>query len=415
MSAVATAAVALAGVALYLAAGAGTAYLAADDFQWLLGGQAFSWSDLGVGNRDHFYRPVVMLWFAGAVQICGRASGCFHLLSLAVHASVIAMVFMLGLALFRRPSTAVVGALAFAVQPTYVQAVVWVSAVTGLLATLWYLAALRLQVQSWHSARQSVLWQVGAAAAFALAVFSHEAAVTLPAASLLVHRQFAPAGSRWRGLAAGHAIVLAVFAVAAFTANRENYVFTEGHYAAGLHALRHALDYVVSYWVGPHTWPAYAATIAVLGGAVAAGGVTRFAALLMLVTLVPFLGFTWDNVSRYSYLPAVGFSWMIASAVERGTAVRGDGRARVRQAVLGAIVGVVLVRFAYFTLKGAGGAVAELEASRAYVMEVLRRSPSPPDGELRVPRPASPFVEASYVELMLRWVYDRPDLRVTLE
>jgi len=405
----------LLGVSLYLAAGVGTAYLAADDFQWLRGGQTFAWSDLAVGDRDHFFRPVVMLWFAGAVPVCGKSAGCFHALSLAVHAVTIVLVFALGVALFGRRWAAWIGALAFAVQPTYVQAVVWVSAVTGLLAAAWYLAALLMQVQSWRRSRAGPFWQAGAVAAFALAVFSHEAAVTLPAASLLLHVGFAPRGSRWRVLAAGCVVVLAAFAWTTLAANRENYVFTEGHYAAGVHALRHALDYVVSFWVGPHVWPAYLATIAGLIGVLAAGGHTRFAALLMLVTLVPFLGFTWDNVSRYSYLPAVGFSLMLASVWERVADAWTTGRARAGRVLLAVLVVATLVRFAAFGFKGAGGAVDELEAWRAYVSDVVRRDPIAPAVELRVPRPTSPFVDASYVELLLQWVYDRPDLRVTFE
>jgi hypothetical protein len=104
-------------------------------FQWLLGERAFAWTPLlHPGLRQHFYRPVVELWFAGAVGACGQSSGCYHALSLGLHAVNSTRVYGLGRAWTRRRDFALAGALFFAVQPAYVQAVVWVSAATGLLA-----------------------------------------------------------------------------------------------------------------------------------------------------------------------------------------------------------------------------------------------------------------------------------------
>ena len=126
---------------IYLFAGIAGAYLAADDFQWLIGGRTFHWPrvvDLLVG--DHFYRPVIDIWFAGATRACGASTSCYHLSNLGIHLATVSMVFMLALMLFDDLRIACLGTLLFALQPGYAQTVVWTSAVTGLLMTMFYVA-----------------------------------------------------------------------------------------------------------------------------------------------------------------------------------------------------------------------------------------------------------------------------------
>lgn len=406
----------LAGVTIYYLGDAGRAYLAADDFQWLLGGATFAWPDLAPLGRDHFYRPVVSLWFAGVSRVCGPSPECYHLLSIAVHTLNIALVFAVAFALTSRSATAFLSALLFAAQPTYVQAVVWVSAVTGLISAAFSLVALLLQIWSWRSERHASALRLAAVLTFALAVYSHEGAAVLPLIAWCLERWFGPAHRRQTRLLAGWLVVLAAFAVTTIAANRENYVFTQGHYAAGGHVLRHALDYLVSYWVGPHNVAAYLLTAIGVVVLLALGRVARFGAIWMLVGLIPYVGFTWGNVSRYAYLPAVGFSLALASILA-GTTRREDSRERTGRAdiVRAAIAIALVVRFAAFAVKGVEGEVTRLESSRTYVNRVLALHPRPAGETLRVPAPDPSFLEARYVEVMLRWVYQQPHLRILLE
>jgi hypothetical protein len=72
-------------VILYIASGAAGAYLANDDFNWLTDARTRDLSQLfNVAGRTHFYRPVVELWFAIFVRVCGDWSSCYHVLNLVV-------------------------------------------------------------------------------------------------------------------------------------------------------------------------------------------------------------------------------------------------------------------------------------------------------------------------------------------
>jgi hypothetical protein len=395
---------------VYLAAGLTRAYLVADDFQWLLSAETFEWGALLPMGRDHFYRPAALLWFSGATKLCGEAAGCYHTLNIGLHAANVALVYALVRWLAGRSVPAFAAALLFGLQPAFVQAVAWVSAATGLLATAGFLLALICQTRAWRAPIRASLWHGAAVIAFALAVLSHEAAATLPAVSLLMVWMFRPAEARRspRVLYAGFALVLIALAVSAVVANRENYVFREGHYAVGAHMFRNALDYVVSLWIGPHTLWSYLVTIAGIAALLVAHPLARFGALWILITLVPYAAFTWGNVGRYSYLPAIGLAIALTGVLMRLSMTR---RAA---AIAAAIALAVLVRFAGFTFKAARGDAAVPEPVRTYVTHLRAIGATPVNGVLEVPAPTSPHVDRQYLETMLRWVYRDPGLRVVV-
>jgi hypothetical protein len=396
--------------AVYIAAGLTRAYLVADDFQWLLSAETFEWGALLPMGRDHFYRPVTLLWFSGATNVCGDATGCYHGLNIGLHAVNVALVYGLARILTGRPAPAFAAALLFGLQPSFVQAVAWVSAATGLLAAAGFLVALICQARAWSSPGRAVPWHLAAVLAYGLAVFSHEGAATLPAVSLMMAWHFRPPGARpsSRLLYGGFAVVLALLAVSAIVANRENYVFRDGHYAVGLHMLPHALDYVVSLWIGPHMWWSYALTIAGVAAMLVVHPLARFGALWMLVTLLPFIGFTWGNVGRYSYIPAIGFAIALTGVGLRFSTSR-------RAATITAAVGLaVLIRFGGFTLKAAKGDASVPEPVRAYVTHLRAIGATPVNGVLEVPGPTSEHVDRQYIETMLRWVYRDPGLAIVV-
>lgn len=110
---------------LYLRGGLAQAYFAADDFQWLAAGHTFTWSHLFHRmTGQHFYRPVIDVWFALGAHVCGFKSACYHIASLGVHLINVSLIFGLGLLISRNLRFATVGTLLFAVQPRYTEAVV---------------------------------------------------------------------------------------------------------------------------------------------------------------------------------------------------------------------------------------------------------------------------------------------------
>ena len=139
------------------------------------------------------------------------------------------------------------------------------------------------------------------------------------------------------------------------------YLFTESHYVFGPHMLRHGADYIVDLYVGPASWFAYAACAVAIGALLAATPLTRFGVLWMLITLTPFLGFKWANVSRYHYLPAIGFAWAVAAALTAGFdafASRFAGRRAVGRVVYLVVALFLALRFARFSVPAVRSQVA---------------------------------------------------------
>jgi hypothetical protein len=247
-------------------------------------------------------------------------------------------------------------------------------------------------------------------------VFAHEAAATLPMlAALMVWQLGSPQARRdWRWPGLGYAAVLVIFAAAALSANRDNYVFRDGHYAIGVHMVENAADYLVSLWMGPHVGWAYLVTAGIVAALAAMPGLTRFGAVWMLVVIVPYLGFTWANAGRYTYLPAMGFGLALGGALGAAFDAARDGRRRWQSRLAIVIAVIVAARFAVFTLGGARGDLASFEPARQYIAGVKAGGAQPVDGVLTVPAPVDPLVDVRYVEVMLRWAYRQPLLEVVV-
>ena len=242
---------------------------------------------------------------------------------------------------------------------------------------------------------------------FAGALFAHEAAATLPVIAWLMWRQFGPGDwTRRPVLVSGFALVLFAFATTTVLANRGNYVFTGGNYSFGWHAVRHAFDYFVALYVGPGWWLAYAACAAGIAGLLVATPVTRFGALWLLGTLVPYVWFTWGNASRYLYLPSIGFGLAVAGLVVAfcdGAVTRLRAPRIVGRVVFVLVVAFVAVRFGRFCEAAAQGHVASMEHWRAFASKLAADSPSPADDIVRLRAPTDALIQPMYVEPMLQW------------
>jgi hypothetical protein len=336
-------------------------------------------------------------------------------MSLGIHLVNVSVVFWLGLTLFRDLRTAFLGALLFAIQPGATQAVVWISAVTGLLATAFGLLALSAMVLSWSvtpSGRRTLV-ELTALCSFACALFSHEAAITFPVLAAAIWWQWGPPDAMRRPvLPFGAAAVVALFVTVTAIANARNYVFTESHYAIGLHGVRHLFEYIVALYVGPGWWLAYVACAAALTVLLIATPVTRIGALWLLITLMPYVWFTWPNAGRYLYLPAIGFGWAVAGAVTAAC----DWTARrfgSRSLALGAyaiVVAFVAIRFGRFDLASVRSRVQSMEPWREYAAQLADSSPA--GGRVRVEPPTDGIVDPMYVASMARWVHQDFDLVV---
>jgi hypothetical protein len=395
--------------ASYLSAGLPGAYLAADDFQWLGGGHTFTWARLlYVTGGDRFYRPAADLWFAGTASVCGFSLPCHHLLLLAVHLANIALVFVLASWLSGSLGTAWLATLLFALNPAYTQAVVWLSAITGVLCTFGYLGSLTAIAWSWQTTDEGrrLRRELVAVVLFGLAAFSHEAAITLPVVAFAMWRLFGPAGEsvRWR-LPVGLGAVVAVFAAATLLANRRNALFATSGYRVGVHTIDHALDYVASLYVGPSSPAAHVFIVVALAALIWINRTTRFGALWLVIAMLPYLPFTTGNTSRYAYLPAIGFSWAVAGAIVAGVerlrrASRAPASAPAATYAIACVF--VIARFGPFAYESVRGHVRSFEDWRIRA-EQLAAAVELRDGTIQIADPGDPLIDSMYVEPIVQW------------
>jgi hypothetical protein len=404
-------------VILYLGSGAANAYLANDDFNWLNDARTKGVSQVfHLAGRSHFYRPVIEMWFTVMVRVCGDHSSCYHLVTVIIHGLNGVLLYVVSGRAFGRRDLALTAASVWVLQPSYVQAVVWISAVTELLSGALSLTALLLALSAAGRDRiAGAFWAAFVAAGAAM--FAHESSATLFATiPLLVYGSGQRPHRRVLLAAVAAAVALgALFLAATIAANRQSYVFTEGHYAIGGQMWPHARDYVLSLYVGRHDWINYGSLLIVAGLIVWRGTtVMRTGLVWLIVTMLPFLGFTWGNVGRYTYLPAIGFSWIVAGAIVwlRGRLEQrvGIGVGRVTVTLLAI---VVVGRFASFTRNAIKGEVDWMEAYRTYRDEVTRMV-SPQALEVTVPPPQDARVERNYIEPMLQWHTRTPALHVRI-
>jgi len=157
------------------------------------------WKQIHPGTKG-LYRPTREMLFTLVYAVAGPAPAAFHLVSLALHAVNVLLVYLIALRLVRgRWGPAIAGA-CFAIHPVHVEPVVWAKNAGDLLCAAFALAAAWLFLRRMPGPQQTRprrLWWAPAIVAFALALLTKEAAVPL-ALLLFIHAGTASAKSRWR-------------------------------------------------------------------------------------------------------------------------------------------------------------------------------------------------------------------------
>lgn len=131
-----------------------------------------------VGFGELTYRPVATMTLLLDYRLWGLNPFGFHLTNLLIHVLNVLMVFILAEQLLDRRTFAFVAALIFAVHPIQGEAVMVASFREDLLALLFFLSAFLLYVK--YQENRRLVGYIGSLAAYGLAVFSKEMAVSLP-------------------------------------------------------------------------------------------------------------------------------------------------------------------------------------------------------------------------------------------
>lgn len=151
----------------------------------------------------NLYRPGLLVSMAVDFALWGERAAGFHLTNLLLHGLMVWLVYRLARAMFEREELAAVAALLFAVHPTHVEAVAWISGRTDLWVSVFMAAATLLYHTSLrnHGWRR-VGWYAGALGAMGAGLLFKEAAVVLPTVFLLIEglgaRINALPGGSWR-------------------------------------------------------------------------------------------------------------------------------------------------------------------------------------------------------------------------
>ncbi len=402
-----------------------SAYFFDDDFQLLVGSWSFRSSQLvAIGSLSHFYRPVIDLYFAAATPLFRGSPVIFHLVSILLHAATALVIFAMARLVSRSALYGFLAALFFVVQPSDIDAIAWVGALGeaggaffGCLSLLFFLKWLMEGRARWREL--SVLL-------FLLALLTHESSVIfLPVLALADWATRQGEGGRGKGegeigtiarMYAPYVALIIVYLAIDLWVNSRNYVVSQGHYTVGLHVVRNALDYIDALYVGRRDALNYAGIAIGLALLILRGNRrVRFATWWMLLALAPFLFFNWGNTSRYLYLPAIGFSMLLAEGVMcLDRVLRPRVPSLARSAILTALVAGITVRFALFAMANVASFAERTQTYRNYTAhfreihgDVPSHTTVTPDARLDIKLPHR-FVNAA-----VQWEYRDPTIQIT--
>jgi Tfp pilus assembly protein PilF len=132
------------------------------------------------------YRPLRNVSYLIDYLLFGLNPLGFHTINLILHIQNIVLLAYLARLITGRNSVSIISATLFAFHPIQTEAVSWIKGRDDLIATFFYLASLTLYVKD--DKRNYLYW--GSVASFALALFSKEAAITLPLVLFMYDQHF---------------------------------------------------------------------------------------------------------------------------------------------------------------------------------------------------------------------------------
>jgi tetratricopeptide (TPR) repeat protein len=330
------------------------------------------WSFADAHGMTNYYRPVMTFGFLLCYQVFGPLAFGFHLASLLLHAAVVLVLYLFAVQLFGNRSAAFAAAAMFALHPVHVESLAWVSAVTDLEVTFFYLLTfwcfLRMDnPRDGHGLRMRVAMGV----CFFLALLSKEQALTVAVLAVIYEHFYRDdrTTTTWGEKLRRYGVLWLL--VIGYVVTRVHLMGSFAHAMGWVHLT--VVETVLSAFalVGQYffklIWPAHLFafyvfhpsshffTAPVLEGVgalilcVVVFGVlwkrarpASFGILWLLCTLAPVLNARWMGsyvlADRYFYLPSVGFClvagwagaalWQAVSrrqAVWRGAVVAGAG------------------------------------------------------------------------------------------
>ena len=302
-----------------------------------------------IEGAANYYRPLMMFGFLVDFHLFGASPYGYHLVNVLLHCAVVWLVYEVSTGLFSDRWIGFASGFLFALHPIHTESVDWVSAITDVQLTFFYILAFWLFLRlAGEDENRKARMHTGLLLSFILALLSKEQAMTLPVLATIYEHFYRPDRSatslqtklsRYGGLwITGLAYVVArVFATGGLSPVLQHADLTRAQTLLTAVAL---LGRYLSKLVWPFPLVAFQPfqkSVAlsdphVMFGlaSVAAFGLLfvllwrrarlySFALLWILFGILPVLDSRWmaANVfaERYLYLPSVGFCWLAGGAI----------------------------------------------------------------------------------------------------
>ncbi|MBU4405109.1 MAG: glycosyltransferase family 39 protein, partial [Acidobacteria bacterium] len=294
-------------------------------------------------TRPHtLFSPLVTLTFALEYKLWELDPRGYHAVNLFLHILNALLVFFLIRNVSRSPATAFFTSLLFAIHPLRVESVAWVTERKDLLFTFFFLLALQCYIR--YLKKDSGRDYLATLLLFAFAILAKMSALVLPAVLLLMDWKFESRISKKRWLEKiPFAVILLLYAISSWNSVQAFSVQSSGQYSGGLHQviMKNSL-WVIPFYLQKTIWPSRLSahyptdmrffmpslwfsifySIILIGGSFLLLKKFRREWLwgwgFFLVSLLPVFGPVWQFfpvANRYSYLPAIGLSYLLVMAV----------------------------------------------------------------------------------------------------
>jgi hypothetical protein len=139
-----------------------------------------------------------------------------------------------------------------------------------------------------------------------------------------------------------------------------------------------------------------------------------FATSWLILSLLPFVFFRWGNTGRYLYLPAMGFSMLVADGVmQLDRLLEPRLSAAQRMAVLALVATAIAGRFALFAAANVRSFAERTEEYRRYITLFKQTHPDLPSHS-RVPIDPGSGGEQRYrfLNALAQWEYRDPTIEL---
>jgi len=341
-------------------------------------------------NGGPFYAPLAWLSYKIDWMLWGWNPLAFAAVNLTLHISNILLVYHLALRLYRSVIAARWAAIGFALLfPANTWAVMWISTRAHLIVTLFYLAAMLATVWYARTERYRVIAFITIVSFSALAIFSKESAVTVPAAIALIlfsekvtRKQICISRSGVIGLFATLFAILLVYAGVRAQSGAIPITFSGnlGYYYAL--SPKMLLEHLLRYG-----WRTYG-LLTILAGAITLSqyfrgrthylrSLTRkdifFSIALFTITIAPFILLP-TRSGIYSYLPGIAAALLLGATARSLYKSPLKSPARANVATLSPII-IVIVIYSSLTVGHSLRWKKMAETSAAVLHQIVAQQP----------------------------------------